>query len=77
MSAPPHRLDLSLDITRLKPGDKVLMTPIRDKKAEKERALDGNPGLVRVHTSPVLYVYEVLDRPGGPSLQSAPQNPSP
>ena len=66
MGAPPHRLDVSLDITRLKPGDQVLFTPIRGKVSEKQRALDGTPGLVRVHTSPVLYVYEVVDPSSGP-----------
>ena len=66
MGAPPHRLDVSLDITRLKPGDQVLFTPIRGKASEKQRALDGTPGLARVLTRPVLYVYEVGDPSSGP-----------
>lgn len=34
--------------------------------SEKRRALDGTPGLVRVLTRPVLYVYEVGDPSSGP-----------
>src|SRR5262249_57741163 len=46
------------DNRRLKPGDKVLLTPIRD-FGGLERVLETNPTLTRVYVSPVLYVYEV------------------
>jgi uncharacterized membrane protein len=53
-----------LDVTLLKllrPGDKVLITPIRrtDRFPQGERLLEGTAGLVRIHASPVLRVYEV------------------
>ena len=47
-----------VDTWRLKPGDKVIMTPIRDSDG-LERVLEGNPTLSRVFVSPVLHVYEV------------------
>ena len=52
-------------VTRLKPGDKVLITPIRrpDRFAELDRLLREVPGLVKVHASLVLHVYEVTARP--------------
>jgi hypothetical protein len=48
-----------LDMRRLKPGDKVLITPIEGNFAELERLLDETSGLTRIHVSPVLSVYEV------------------
>jgi len=43
---------------RLKPGDRVLATPIRDDDG-LEQVLDRDPKLTRVYVSPVLRVYEV------------------
>jgi uncharacterized membrane protein len=43
---------------RLKPGDRVLMTPIRDNDG-LEQVLESDPKLTRVYVSPVLRVYEV------------------
>jgi uncharacterized membrane protein len=48
-----------LDMRRLEPGDKVLITPIEGNFAELERLLDENSGLRKIHVSPVLSVYEV------------------
>jgi hypothetical protein len=49
-------------IPRLKPGDKVLITPIQGphRFAELERQLRDVPGLARVHATPVLQVYDVV-----------------
>src|SRR5262249_6576897 len=46
-----------VDTRRLKPGDKVLMTPIRH-TVGLEHVLETNPSLTRVYVSPVLHVYE-------------------
>jgi uncharacterized membrane protein len=48
-------------VTRLKPGDKVAITPLRrpERFAAMERLLREVPGLVKVHASLVLHVYEV------------------
>jgi uncharacterized membrane protein len=57
----PRPSDVPDVIRKLKPGDKVLITPVRgpDRFAELERLLQEVPGLVRVHASPVLHVYDV------------------
>jgi hypothetical protein len=46
-----------LDMQRLRPGDKVLISP--NDYPELERLLEETAGLTRVHESPVLRVYEV------------------
>jgi uncharacterized membrane protein len=51
-----------LDMQRLKPGDKVLITPKGVdgvEFAKLERLLEETAGLTRVHVSPVLRVYEL------------------
>jgi uncharacterized membrane protein len=50
-----------LDMERLKPGDKVLITTIESGFTELERLLEETPGLTRVHVSSVLSVYEVQE----------------
>ena len=50
---------LGLDMQRLKPGDKVLVTPIEADFTKLKRLLEETPGLARVHVSRVLSVYEV------------------
>jgi uncharacterized membrane protein len=54
-----------VDMRRLKPGDKILLTPIADafEFAALERLLENDAGLTRVHASRVLHVYEVISRP--------------
>jgi hypothetical protein len=47
-----------IDTLSLKPGDRVLVTPIRDFDG-LEQALERDQRLTRVYVSPVLRVYEV------------------
>jgi uncharacterized membrane protein len=67
LSARPRYAPLSasqgVDMRRLKPGDKLLITPMGDEFPELERLLETNAGLTRVHGSPVLHVYEVTPNP--------------
>jgi uncharacterized membrane protein len=51
----------STDIGRLKPGDKILITPIREpwEFTRLKRKFDHAKGLVKMHVSPVLQVYQV------------------
>jgi uncharacterized membrane protein len=53
-----------VDMRRLKPRDKILITPIADaiEFAALEHLFENDAGLTRVHASPVLHVYEVVSR---------------